>query len=246
MPVAVRRLGHRARATRATRERSAAGTAARVGATVINPAASGTAASIAATQSAIATASPPRLKTRAPAGSDRLASSSVFATSSAYWNSVAPPNVISNGWPRTAAAIATVGLARHPLVAARAVDRHRPQADARDAGVVPVDPGVALVRQLVDAVVVAGMGVGVLLEPARDRVRRRSASTSRSSSCRRAAPSRPERRLTASKTLTVPTTLTRAPSGGSARQNGTCSAARWMTFVMPCSSSDALERRRGP
>src|SRR5918993_767676 len=42
---------------------------------------------------------------------------------------------------------------------------------------------------------------------------------------------------TASKTLTVPTTFTRAPSGGSARQNGTCRAARWMTWVMRCSSS---------
>jgi len=33
-------------------------------------------------------------------------------------------------------------------------------------------------------------------------------------------------------TLTVPVTLTRAPSGGSARQNGTWSAARWTTLVM--------------
>jgi hypothetical protein len=44
------------------------------------------------------------------------------------------------------------------------------------------------------------------------------------------------RAFAASKTLTVPSTLTRAPSGGSARQNGTCSAARWMTCVTPCSS----------
>ena len=44
------------------------------------------------------------------------------------------------------------------------------------------------------------------------------------------------RAFAASKTLTVPSTLTRAPSGGSARQNGTCSAARWITCVMPCSS----------
>src|SRR5215208_2668722 len=44
-------------------------------------------------------------------------------------------------------------------------------------------------------------------------------------------------RATASNTLTVPTTFTRAPSGGSARQNGTCRAARWITCVMPCSSS---------
>ena len=58
----------------------------------------------------MATASPPRLNTRAPDGFGRLASSSVFATSSAYWNRVAPPNVISNGRPSTAAAMATVGL----------------------------------------------------------------------------------------------------------------------------------------
>ena len=48
---------------------------------------------------------------------------------------------------------------------------------------------------------------------------------------------RSARRRAASNTLTVPTTLTCAPSGGSARQNGTCSAARWITFVIPCSSS---------
>ena len=42
---------------------------------------------------------------------------------------------------------------------------------------------------------------------------------------------RSERFLTASSTFVVPTTLTAAPSGGFARQNGTCSAARWMTFV---------------
>src|SRR5262249_55792 len=51
------------------------------------------------------------------------------------------------------------------------------------------------------------------------------------------------RRLTASKTLTVPTTLTRAPSAGSARQNGTCSAARWITRVIPWASS---RRSRAP
>ena len=48
---------------------------------------------------------------------------------------------------------------------------------------------------------------------------------------------RSERRRTASKTLTVPTTLTSAPSGGFARQAGTCNAARWMTVVIACSSS---------
>src|SRR2546428_1927578 len=37
------------------------------------------------------------------------------------------------------------------------------------------------------------------------------------------------RRRAASNTLTVPTTLTFAPATGSALQNGTCSAARWMT-----------------
>ncbi len=47
------------------------------------------------------------------------------------------------------------------------------------------------------------------------------------------------RRLTASKTLMVPSTFTRAPSGGSARQNGTWSAARWMTWSMPRSSITA-------
>ena len=50
--------------------------------------------------------------------------------------------------------------------------------------------------------------------------------------------------LTASKMLTVPTTLTSAPRGGSARQNGTWSAARWMTFVMPLGVQDRLDRRQ--
>ena len=90
----------------------AAGNGSSVAAIVIRPAAPGTTSSIAATQSPIATASPPRLKTRAPTGSERLASSSVFATSSAYWKTVDPPKPISYGWPSTAAAIATVG----PLV----------------------------------------------------------------------------------------------------------------------------------
>ena len=52
------------------------------------------------------------------------------------------------------------------------------------------------------------------------------------------------RRLTASNTLTVPSTLTRAPSGGSARQNGTCSAARWITRVDAALVEHALERRQ--
>ena len=43
-------------------------------------------------------------------GLARLARIMVSATSSAYWNSVEPPNVIRNGTPSTAAAIATVGL----------------------------------------------------------------------------------------------------------------------------------------
>src|SRR5262249_49725602 len=43
--------------------------------------------------------------------------------------------------------------------------------------------------------------------------------------------------LTASRTTTVPCTLTRAPRSGSARTKGTCNAARWTTFVIPCSSS---------
>ena len=38
-----------------------------------------------------------------------------------------------------------------------------------------------------------------------------------------------------------PTTLTRAPSGGSARTNGTCSAARWITCVTPRSSHRAAQ-----
>ena len=55
---------------------------------------------------------------------------------------------------------------------------------------------------------------------------------------------RSARRRTASKTLTVPTTLTSAPRGGSARQNGTCKAARWMTFVIAAGIEDALDRRQ--
>src|SRR5438128_833263 len=42
-------------------------------------------------------------------------------------------------------------------------------------------------------------------------------------------------RFAASKALTVPTTLTRAPSGGSALQKGSCSPARWTTFEISCS-----------
>src|SRR4051812_14961516 len=46
----------------------------------------------------------------------------------------------------------------------------------------------------------------------------------------------PPRRRTASRTLSVPVTLTAAPATGSARTNGTWSAARWMTPVTPWSS----------
>ena len=53
---------------------------------------------------------------------------------------------------------------------------------------------------------------------------------------------RSARRAAASSTLTVPTTFTRAPSGGSARQNGTCSAARWITCVIAVLVERALER----
>ena len=52
--------------------------------------------------------------------------------------------------------------ARHPLVAPDAVDRHRSQADARQVIVQPVDAGVALVRQLVDPVVIQRVGRRVL------------------------------------------------------------------------------------
>src|SRR5262245_9414086 len=48
---------------------------------------------------------------------------------------------------------------------------------------------------------------------------------------------RSRRRETASKTLTVPATLTRIPSGGLARTNGTWRAARWTTRGISCSSS---------
>ena len=36
--------------------------------------------------------------------------------------------------------------------------------------------------------------------------------------------------------FTVPPTFTAAPSGGSALQNGSCMAARWMICVIPCST----------
>ena len=61
--------------------------------------------------------------------------------------------------------------ARHPLVAADAVHDHRAQAEARDAVVEPVDAGVALVGELVDAVVVVRMGPGVGGQPARAGIR---------------------------------------------------------------------------
>ena len=229
----------RRRAPRASRGRCRDGNGSAVAASVIRPRAPRAprprSPSI---QSAIVTGLPPRLKTRAPvAAPTRLARSSVFATSSAYWKSVAPPNADPERRAEDGRGDRHGRAARHALVAPGAVDRHRPEADARHAGVGPVDPGGALVGELVDAVVVAGM---------RRRRPRASRPVAGSTSvgenipiepCRRSAPSRSSpRRLTASNTLTVPTTLTRAPSGGSARQNGTCSAARWMTFVMPCSS----------
>ena len=131
-----------------------------------SPAASGTAFSIAATQLLIATASPPRLKTRAPSGWERLASSSVLATSAAYWNSVDPPNVTSYALAQHGGGDGDGRAARHPLVAPDAVYGQRPEADARNAGVPPVNPGAPLVCQLVHAVVVARVRDGVLLEAA--------------------------------------------------------------------------------
>ena len=63
------------------------------------------------------------------------------------------------------------GGARHALVAARAVHRHRPQPDARHPVLGPVDAGRPLVGLLVDAVVVARVGGRVVLQPVRPRVR---------------------------------------------------------------------------
>ena len=60
--------------------------------------------------------------------------------------------------------------AGHALVATGAIDGHRAEADARDARVGPVDAGRALVGELVHAVVVARVGVGVLLEPTGHRI----------------------------------------------------------------------------
>src|SRR6185312_3317659 len=51
----------------------------------------------------------------------------------------------------------------HALVAAGAVDAERPQPDAGDAVVLPVDPPGALVRQLVDAVERARVELAVLV-----------------------------------------------------------------------------------
>jgi len=46
------------------------------------------------TQLSMDTVSPPRLNTFAPRRPDRLARTSVLATSSAYWNEVLPPNAM--------------------------------------------------------------------------------------------------------------------------------------------------------
>ncbi len=159
-----------------------------VAAIVTSPAASGTALSIAATQSLIATASPPRLNTRAPSGSG------------AAGKQQRPGHVLGvleQGRPaeRDLVALAKHGggdrdgrAARHPLVAADAVHGHRPEADARNAGVPPVDPGVALVCQLVHAVVVARVRRRRPPRAGRSRGPRPTASTSRSSPRRPPAP----------------------------------------------------------
>ena len=47
----------------------------------------------------------------------------------------------------------------------------------------------------------------------------------------------------ASNTLTVPTTLTMAPSGGSAAQNGSCRPARCTTCVIPWSATTSATSR---
>ena len=101
--------------------------------------------------------------------------------------------------------------AGHALVAPDAVDGHRAQPDARDAVLEPVDPGVALVGLLVHAVVVVRVGAGV---------RRRAGPVAGSASSAAYIPIElvyttgaipAPRRLTASNTFTVPTTLTIAP-----------------------------------
>ena len=125
----------------------------------------------------------------------------------------------------------------HALVATRPVHDVRADSDRRDAFVVPEDPRRSLVRELVDAVEGRRRGAAGLRARARDRSRCRP----RSSSHTRGPGSGRARAFTASKTTTVPTTLTRAPRTGSARQNGTCSAARWTTCVISCSSRASAE-----
>ena len=104
-----------------------------VGASVMLPAAPGTAASIAATQSAIATGLPPRLKTcapvgRAPAREDQRPRDVLRVLEQRAAAERDPERHAEHGrGDRHGRA------ARHPLVAPGAVDGHRPQADARHA-----------------------------------------------------------------------------------------------------------------
>ena len=133
-------------------------------------------------------------------------------------------------------------LAGHAEIAADAVDRPRPQADAGQAVVLEVDAGVALVAALEVAVMRGRRQRHVVGQRARRIVLRRPEHGGGAGVDQPLHLALPTAR-TASKTASVPRTLTLAPSSGSARQIGTCKPARWTMCVMLCCVDGA---RAGP
>ena len=147
-----------------------------------------------------------------------------------------PPAVVDVVAVATGCSSHRVGrLGRDSLVARRSEHVVRTEPEGRHALVLPVDAGASLVRLLVDAVVRRRVRIRLLVDARPD-----SASAGPKSAAELAntigAVIRSRRPFTASKTFTVPTTFTAAPSDGSARQNGICRAARWMTCVISRSS----------
>ena len=135
-------------------------------------------------------------------------------------------------------------LARDAEVAADAVDRPGPEPDARDPVVEPVDPGVQLVADL-EGAVVGQRGEPDLVADRPGGVRRRPARGRRPSWRRPRARPAPSGPTAASKTASVPITLTGAPRSGLARQVGVCKPGEVEQVRRPDISTARCGRPRG-
>src|SRR5262245_20059500 len=174
--------------------------------------------------SAIGVRAPGRLCTSALVAPASLAAMKARATSRANCIWHAPPYGIVYGLPAAAASIAIVGAEVRPWSRPTpyTVCGRRPTLEM---------PFSARYTRAVCSFARLKAPYSVLGGPATP------PSVSRAATEEAYAIGASSNRFAASNTLTVPSTFTRAPSGGSARTNGTWSAARWITFVIECSSS---------